>query len=396
MTLTDGDAQPRAGGSPSAIGSAGTRALGPGSPRRPRRRRWLVLLLAVLCLSVASYVRALTYPGHASVVVRTVEWVRDHNGSVIIDTLENRRYSRRSPPTTGTPPRSALPAAVLAVPPAAAEHPSKVTVVAGAPLPGEGQWQPVGARSSPPPLYTTFFRPDPQHPTVLVGAALFPQQRSQLHLNPGTRQPVAGTTDVDRAQVPAADRPGLVATFNGGFKTADARGGWYADGRALVPLDDGAASVVIRRDGSAVVGQWGRDVSMSPQVAAVRQNLALIVEGGQPVDGLTSNAHGRWGSPKNQYQYTWRSGLGQTPAGDLVYVAGDKLTLVALAQALAQAGATRAMQLDIHTSMVSFNAFGGSTGSPSTLLPSMTQSARRDLAPDQRDFFYVTTPASLR
>ncbi len=351
----------------------------------------------MLCLPAVSYARALTYPGNASVAVRTVEWIRDHNGSVIINTLENWKYSRNAPPSTGTPAGSALPPSVAAPPaPDPASGPSSVALVSGPPLPGEGQWQSASAGSSPAPLYMTFFRPDPQHPTVLVGAALFPHQRSQLHLNAGTREPVAGVTPAERAQVPVADRAALVATFNGGFKTADARGGWYASGHALVPLVDGAASVVINRDGTASIGQWGRDVSMTSQVAAVRQNLAMIVENGQPVNGLTSNAQGRWGSAKNQYQYTWRSGLGQNAAGDLVYVAGDKLTLVGLAQALTRAGATRGMQLDIHSSMVSFNAFGSAHGQPRTLLPGMAQSARRYLAPDQRDFFYVTLPAQSR
>lgn len=356
-----------------------------------------MVLLAVLCLPAVSYARALTYPGNASVAVRTVEWVRDHNGSVIVDALENWRYSHHAPPATGTPARSAVPPPKAASPaPAAEAWPPKVALVSGPPLPGEGQWQPAGAGSGPVPLYTTFFRPDPQHPTVLVGAALLPHERSQLHLNAGTREPVAGATPTERTQVPVAERVALVATFNGGFKTKDARGGWYAAGHALVPLVDGAAAVVINSDGTASVGQWGRDVSMTPRVAAVRQNLALIVDNGQPVDGLASNAHGRWGSAKNQYQYTWRSGLGQNAAGDLVYVAGDKLTLVGLAQALTRAGATRGMQLDIHSSSVSFNAFGSAAGSPRTLLPGMAQSGRRYLAPDQRDFFYVTVPARSR
>jgi hypothetical protein len=34
---------------------------------------------------------------------------------------------------------------------------------------------------------------------------------------------------------------------------------------------------------------------MGPQVAAVRQNLDLIVDGGQAVSGLADNANGTWG-----------------------------------------------------------------------------------------------------
>ncbi len=48
-----------------------------------RRRRWVALLIVALLVPVTvSYIRALTYPGgNASVLVRTVEWVRDHGGA---------------------------------------------------------------------------------------------------------------------------------------------------------------------------------------------------------------------------------------------------------------------------------------------------------------------------
>ncbi len=139
---------------------------------------------------------------------------------------------------------------------------------------------------------------------------------------------------------------------------ADANGGWFGDGRTVVPLQQGAASLVIHRDGSATVGQWGRDVNAGTDVAAVRQNLQLIVDGGRPVPGLTTNAGGAWGSAKNQLQYTWRSGVGVTANGGLVYAGGANMSLAALADALTNAGAVRGMQLDIHDKMVDLFTYG--------------------------------------
>ena len=143
------------------------------------------------------------------------------------------------------------------------------------------------------------------------------------------------------------------------------------------------------------VGQWGRDVSMSPQVASVRQNLSLVVDQGRAVSGLADNSSGAWGSAKNQFQYTWRSGVGTDRSGNLVYVAGDKLTLAGLAQAMVEAGVQRGMELDIHPGMVTFNTFHPAPGGPfglaaAKLLPAMPQPATRYLQPDQRDFFAVT------
>ena len=66
----------------------------------------------------------------------------------------------------------------------------------------------------------------------------------------------------------------------------DARGGYYAEGRVIKPLVDGAASLVIRSDGTPTVAKWGRDATLGPDTASVRQNLSLIVDDGAPVAGL--------------------------------------------------------------------------------------------------------------
>ena len=143
---------------------------------------------------------------------------------------------------------------------------------------------------------------------------------------------------------------------------------------------------------------------MGPRVAAVRQNLTLIVDHAHPVPGLAYNRSSAWGSAKNQLQYTWRSALGTDPAGNLVYVAGNQLNLADLARALTDAGAVRGMELDIHPNMVTFTSYrptpgtglAGSGLAGTKLLPAMSSSTRRYLSPDQRDFLAVTlhpTPA---
>ncbi|WIV59207.1 phosphodiester glycosidase family protein [Amycolatopsis nalaikhensis] len=238
--------------------------------------------------------------------------------------------------------------------------------------------------------YTTFLRPDPAHASVVAAVAAFDQKWTGTHLIAGTKEP--GGTWPEQAQVPDAMRPSLLATFNSGFKFRDTPGGFYADGRYGKPLKDGMASLVIDKSGVATVALWGRDAHMTPDVAAVRQNLELIVDAGRPVPGLAGNPAGQWGSAKNQFQFTWRSAAGVDAHGRLIYVAGNQLTLTALANALATAGAVRGMELDIHGGMVSANLFrpdiAGS--SPTTVLPDMPTAADRYLSADQRDFFAVT------
>jgi hypothetical protein len=238
--------------------------------------------------------------------------------------------------------------------------------------------------------YTTFIRPDQVHGSVVVGVAWLDQQFTRTTLIAGTKEP-GGVPTPEGAQVPDALRSSLLATFNAGFKFKDINGGYYAHGQYARPLRDGNASVVIDQNGVVSVAQWGRDVTMSPNIQAVRQNLDLVVDNGTPVAGLSSNKGGQWGASGSQYQFTWRSGVGTDKAGNLIYVAGSGLTLSTLADAMTQAGIVRGMQLDIHTDMVGFNAYRPDVpgSSPTKLLPTMYGSADRYLQPDQRDFFAV-------
>ncbi|WP_051683503.1 phosphodiester glycosidase family protein [Blastococcus sp. URHD0036] len=368
---------------------------GPATGRRARRwRRLLGLALAALLLLPAiSFERAMTAPGGGSWEERTVEWVRDHGGAPVVNWMENWYYSRHEP--SGVAPEdAALPDTALApTQPAGVAGPPAVAPLAGAePVAGEGDWSPGRTDSGGrPAIYTTFLRPDGSHPSVVVGAAWMRSGDTAAHLVAGSMQP-GGPGWPGSAQVPSSDVPALVATFNSGWKFQDITGGFYLDGRTGEPLVDGQASVVIDDHGRVTVGDWGRDVTMTGHVAAVRQNLALVVDGGQPVDGLSTNAHGLWGSSRNQLQYTWRSGLGVDAHGNLVYVAGDGLTLQTLAAAMVDAGIQRGMELDIHPGKESFASWApnGSSATPTALLPHMGRPADRYLTVDQRDFFYVT------
>ena len=112
---------------------------------------------------------------------------------------------------------------------------------------------------------------------------------------------------------------------------SDAGGGYYTDAKIVVPLRTGAASFVVYRNGSSTVAQWGRDVTMAPDVVSVRQNLDLLVDNGQPVPGLNAAATTDWGATLGGRVYVWRSGLGVTADGALVYVGGPGLNIADLA-----------------------------------------------------------------
>jgi len=208
------------------------------------------------------------------------------------------------------------------------------------------------------------------------------------------------------APISAAASRTLVDAFNAGFLMQDADGGYYTDGKTILPLRVGAASAVVFKDGTLTVGKWGREVTMTPQVASVRQNLDLIVDGGKPVAGLTNANLLKWGATIGGAYNVWRSGLGVTKDGALVYVGGPSLSISDLANVLVRAGAWRAMELDINTDWVQFSSFRGPLNTPvnasagTSLLAGMVGTPSRYFATWwTRDFFTMSlrtgTPRTL-
>ena len=190
--------------------------------------------------------------------------------------------------------------------------------------------------------------------TRLLGAQLYS----------GSMSPGGGPYTLT-APVQPAQAASLVAAFNGGFLMKDAQGGYYTEGRAVFPLVDGAASLVVYSDGSVTVGAWGSDVTMTPDVVAVRQNLVPLVEDGQPTAPANADWH-VWGSTCGAtscaptvpgLEYQWRSSVGITADGALVYASGPALSPPQLADLLVRAGVVRGMELDINPSWPVFATY---------------------------------------
>ena len=114
----------------------------------------------------------------------------------------------------------------------------------------------------------------------------------------------------------------------------------------------------------------------------------MIVSAGRPNPNLNDGAE--WGATLGNAVQVWRSGIGVDRHGNLLYAAANDQTVGSLAAILIHAGAVRAMELDINSYWVSFNAYAGpGAQQPSKLLEGMERPAERYLAPDDRDFFAV-------
>jgi len=227
--------------------------------------------------------------------------------------------------------------------------------------PGEGQWRGAGrlVDGTPAVYETALVPPGGSEP---AGVAWMDTRLLTARLYSGSGSPGGGPYRYT-APIQPADAGSLVAAFNGGFLMDSAGGGYYTEGRTVVPLVAGAASLVVRTDGTVDVGAWGTDVTMTPDVVAVRQNLVPLVADGRPTAQATGPDWQAWGNTCGAtscahsvpgVEQQWRSGAGVTADGALVYATGPLLAPAQLAALLVRAGVVRGMELDINPSWTVF------------------------------------------
>ena len=237
--------------------------------------------------------------------------------------------------------------------------------------------------------------PDTKHTQLTIFVAWIDPKLTEIKLFPGTNLP--GGTWATPNFIPAERCPQAIMASNGGFRMEQLRGGYYAEEREPFKLRDGAASLVIYKDGHVDVGLWGRDVGRDqlPEIESVRQNLELMVDGGQPVPDLLKKD---WGAELPNSYFVWRSAYGITADGALIYIGGPALQPGDLAQHLINAGAVRGMQGDINPEWVTAILYsaqedGSCTGTRGlggqSHVGGMYASDNRYLSTDTRDFIGV-------
>lgn len=369
--------------------------------RSPAVRVCLVLAVVFCCWLTFSVGQALTAPGGGTFSSKLAEWARDHYLGPVVTFGEWLTYQ---PPKVG-----GRPSFSLALPPSPrttqtqAGHtgyvpafqpivPRRLTSPAGTPLPGEGQWRVLETVNGEPAMFGTYLRPDSVHTSYVAGIVSMDQRLLRFQLHPGAEDPGPGNWG-SPPWIPPAQRTGLVATFNGGFKIDVAGGGFYLNGVTSGTLTDGAASLVYYRNGTATVGVWGSTVRMTPDVVGVRQNLKLIVSDGRIPASVDQNVESSWGATLGGAYYVWRSGIGITRDGRLIYAYGPALSVSTLAGLLQRAGAVEAMQLDINPFWTSFEYYQAdghpADPAPVDLLPTQQTTPYRYYSVYSRDFTAV-------
>jgi hypothetical protein len=346
--------------------------------------------------------QALVAPGGGSTSSKLAEWARDHYLGPVVTFGEWVTYE---PPKVGGKPSFSLTVpkgdSASAFARAAARDrrhsgltpivPATLSSLAGSPLQGEGQWRVLETVNGVPAVYSTFLRQSATYSSYASGIVSLDQRLVKFYLHPGVEDPGGGNWGPNSDPwIPPGKRTGLLATFNSGFKLDASQGGFYLNGRYDGSLVTGAATVVYYKNGTVKIGEWGRDFAMTSQVAAVRQNLKPIVDHGQVPAGVDSAVQTNWGFTLGGGEYVWRSGIGITKDGRVIYVYGPALDVRQLATLLQHAGAVEGMQLDINPFWTTFEYYQAgrrpSDPSPVNLLPGQQGAANRYYSLWSRDF----------
>jgi hypothetical protein len=373
--------------------------------RPRRRRRWVrrvALVMAILLLWPAwSIGSALTAPGTDSTAARLAEWARFNGLGWVVSDLEQLQY-KANPPKVGGSLAGGIPSVGWGkkgepTKPGQATTPSgslaplaPIPAQASPALPGEGSWQSLVVLKGEPAIRAAYLRPDAIHTSYLVGVAWLNQKLVKMDLHPGYRVP-GDPSLTQPTSVPVSQRNSLLATFNSGFTMNDANGGYWQDGQTAVPLRNGAASMVLYKDGHVDVTRW-HAATPGPDVAAVRQNLGLLVDNGVITPDVNNPTTKTWGATVGNATYVWRSAVGVRKDGSLLFVVGASMSVKTLANIVHDAGAVRAMELDINQSWTNFMTYshpGNGAAVPTMLTQNEHPNPYRYLQASSRDFVAV-------
>lgn len=262
------------------------------------------------------------------------------------------------------------------------------------PVHNEGQWRdwPIAQFPGKSVAAYTIIRPDASRPYAFTTVLQLDMRKLRLHVVAGTKQPGGPVGNPGPGVVPSdvIQSGNLVAAFDGGFQYRDGAYGMYANNEMYLPLKNNLASLIGYTDGHlGLVNYQGQDLG---RVDFIRQNCPMLVQDGQNAV-LDAENKKLWGRTLSTGMYTWRSGIGVTKTGDLLFAVGNNLTPETLAHALVMAGATNAMQLDINPNWVRFNFFtpsGPGTYTTTKLLRALKDGSDQYLKGYEKDFFYLT------
>lgn len=268
--------------------------------------------------------------------------------------------------------------------------------------PGDGLWVPMAVPDLPdlePHMYKTLLHPDKNRSWAEVFVVAMDLRRVDLHLVPGTKEPVAteeSALTVDRPGViPEPDHPWVLAAFNGGFKTEHGRYGMRVGEVTFIAPRMDVCALALYQDGTVRIGAWENLAQSESSMAFWRQTPACMYENGELHPNLRAGAEKKWGSTLDGETVIRRSAIGVDASSTTLYMAiSNHTTALAIAEGMHHAGAASVAQLDVNFSYPKFVLFekgDGSVRHAVALADGFEYSPDEFIRqPSRRDFFYVT------
>lgn len=256
------------------------------------------------------------------------------------------------------------------------------------------KWQPVNSSVFPEDtvMESTTVKTDPERPYSMVRLVKIDMQKLSLAVVAGTKEPGGAIGNSGPGIIPDSVKSSnnLVAAFNGGFQMRDGHYGMIVQNKIFLPLKEGLATLVIDNNFKPQIIEYnGQNLG---NYFAVRQNGEMLIRDSKIIPSSSDKLAVIWGRSVTANMYTWRSGIGITKDGNLIYAVGPSLIPETLAKGLLLAGAVNAMQLDINPYWVRFVVFtplGNGTYTHTSLFKNMYDGGNNFLSGYQKDFFYL-------
>ncbi len=261
------------------------------------------------------------------------------------------------------------------------------------PISGEGIWSSISQNIYPQDVIIarTFIRPDPSHPYAITTLVKMDMKKLTLSTQAGTYYPGGPLGARGPGLIPQNIQKsnGLLAAFNGGFQIRDGHYGMIVNNKIYVPLKNGIPVLLMYNNGTLKLQNYNGQ-KLPPDVYAVRQNGPYLIENGK-ITSYVEQGVDTWGRTTTNSMYTWRSAIGITKNGNLIYAVGNSLIPRTLSYALLKAGAVNAIQLDINYPWIKFEVYE-SNGNGKYLNYPLLQNMKNGLSylsGNNKDFFYV-------
>jgi len=239
-------------------------------------------------------------------------------------------------------------------------------------LAGEGVWESSGSpRDSQgrPMIYKTFYRPSVDFPNAIVYMMVVDMSKAFMQYYVGTQEPGA---PMAVSEVESEMRSRIMAFTNAMWMQRHSRGaGAIFRGKVIYPMVEGMASLIVFKDGSADIQEWGPDIPLH-MVRDARQLRHLIVKNGMVVQSIMRNGKledseiglgfllgggGKDQDGKHFWFVAHRSAFGIRKDGNLVFAIGHHIGTKDLAKALVLAGCERGMHGDANPHNIVANLY---------------------------------------